>query len=256
MAELRHAPTDIIGVPRALIPSERLAIIPASSEESTGHHEFYLPGIARFHDLGSQALRSARILKAESAVHNTGPESFHQFYDISAGPHDKQNQSNILLLTLAGYIPKEGIDLWSGEPIIREFDEWEREILCEIDHNRELTFTGLRTERDVAANFIKKFVLEQSPVSIDPDILERFVSNPKIGLTRDEGHEVLRSNIHAAVEPVNAYYSQVRNEGLLHPMAPFSAEELVLRILGNEAGSERLLHPLRQRLAFRQVAAA
>jgi hypothetical protein len=256
MAELRKAPTDKIGVPLAIIPSEDFPYIDRNSEQFTGHHEFFLRGTARFRKTGAQACRAARVLGVEANLHNKGPLKFHGFYDVSDVPPGEQDQANILVMTLAGYIPKQGIDFWSGEPRLRDLKEEERDILCEIDPEEELSFKNLRTDRHIAVGFLKKFALEQSPINIDPAILEKFTSSTKIGLTREAGHEVLHSAIQGLVEPVGEYYNEMRAEGLLHPEAPISAEELVLKAFGSQGRREQLLHPLRQKLILKSAAAA
>jgi hypothetical protein len=255
MSELRPAPVDRMGVPLPIIPSEDLSKIDRQSVDFTGHHEFFLPGTAIFQELGAKACRSARVLGAERVLHNKGPNRFHRFYDISDVPADEQAQANILMLSLAGYLPGEGVELWSGEPVIRELNEEERARLCEVDPESSLTLRNLRTDRAEAARFLKKFVLKQSPINVSPSVLNEFTSTTKIRLTRAAGHEVLESAVQTAVEPVSDYYKEAWREGLLHPAAPISPEDLVLSALGNFVRRDQLLHPLRESLMVKAAAA-
>jgi len=258
MSEVLAAPTDDLGtgIPLPIIPSEKLPNIPPSSPESTGHHEFYLPGKERFRTLGEKTVRSSRVLRVEREVHNTGPKKFHIFFKVSQVPVDEQARANLLVLTLAGYIPKEGVDLWSGEPKIREMEDGEREILCEEDPDQELTYKNLRCERVEASAYIRKIVLKQTPGNVDPDTLKKFISARSLKLTKGAGHQVLRSAVQSMVEPIASTYEILRGEDLLHPLAPISAEDMVLHALGNEAKRENLLYPLRERLSRRELLAA
>lgn len=255
MTELQPAPVDRLGIPLAIIPSENLPHIDSASSSSTGHHEFFLAGRERFRTFGGQTLRSSRVLRVEKEVHNHGPNMFHNFYSTSRGPIDEQGQSNILVLSLAGYYPKEGIDLWSGTPIIRELEDGEREILQTIDPNNELAYRNLRCDRAGTGEFLKKFVLKQDVTSADPRALEKFISTPKISHMKDEGYEILQSAIQAVATPIRKDYLAAKEEGLLHPLSPVNPETLIwnaMNAIGNGGHNQKLLRTLRESVLARK----
>lgn len=256
MAELRKAPTDDLGVPLPIIPSEKLAGLESSSEDFTKHHEFFLHGTDRFNTIGGIAMRVSRILCTEREVHNTGPKAFHRFYDASPGPPAEVDQIYAGIFTLAGYIPKQGVDLWSGSPTIRDIESGERNILMTISKKNEFWYEYLRSNRSEITQFLDKFVARQDIGSADANSLTEFLSTPKLSIMADAAHEVLNAAIHSTVAPIKNRYQVAREAGQLHPLAPVSAEAVVLNALGNEQRRERTIRRLRESLLRRLPEAA
>jgi hypothetical protein len=255
MREIRPAPVDEIGIPLPIIPSENFTSYDKHGPRINKHHEFFLAGPYKFRSLGACAMRMSRLTRAEKEVHNDGSKSFHRFYNHSEGATNEQDQFNLTVLSIAGYLPKNGIDLWSGAPHIREIEDGEREILEAIDPNNNF-YQNRIYHIDTIRPFFQKYIKNQDLSHIDYGVAEEFLSTPKISDVRDLGHLILRGSIETAVEPMRWSYQTALEAGQLHPAAPIEPEDIVLNALGNELLREKRMFPaLRNNLQALPIAA-
>src|SRR4051812_45369197 len=105
MRVIHEAPVDHIGIPLPIIPSEDFPNQETIPDGLSRHHEFWLYGSEKFTQLGRKAIRASRLLKTERTVHNKGALSFHRYFSQSSGPENEQDQFNICVLSMAGYLP-------------------------------------------------------------------------------------------------------------------------------------------------------
>lgn len=248
MSSVFEAPKDSFGFPLPIIPSEDFPD-DIHSDRLSKHHEFFLYGSKKFHTLGEIAARGSRILRAEKVVHNTGPKSFHRFFNQSPAPETMDKQFMISLLSASGYLPEQGIDLWAGEPSIRDMEAGEREILQSPDLKGGLRYKNMIYYNEDLRAFYDKYLVKQDLTQLPDELLASFKAATKSKVVKEVGHEVIESVVALASTPITSVYTEARERGQLHPLAPESPEPIVLRILGSEEQRERLLGPLKGNLA-------
>ncbi len=249
MTEIREAPVDYLGVPKPIIPSKNFASLELRSPSLSTHHEFFLFGPKTFTTPSSRAMRHSRLLRTERRVHNEGPMSFHNFFNQCSGPPDEASQFKISVLSLAGYLPEEGIDLWSGVPVVRKIEEDERAILMEPHPSDGSRYRNIYYHNDGARDFFLDYTKHQDPSDICPEAIREFLSTSKISEVRDSGFDILSGAMKKATMPIEGEYQLARKAGLLHPLAPETAQGLVAKILENEKQKEKNLQYFWQRLA-------
>lgn len=250
MTEIFEAPADELGVPKPIIPSENFPNILPNSSEMSRHHELFLYGPRVFTTLGGKATRQSRVLMTETTIHNQLPTSFHRIYNQSSGPTSEQGQFNVMALSMAGYLPVEGVDLWSDEPVIRPMEDGEREILTTIDPNDESRYRNLLYSTDgEVPKFIEQFLKKQNPNLAHQDALDEFMRSSRIREVRESGYEILRCAIGQALQPLQESYQLARESGRLHPLAPAEPAGIIMDVLSSDYQKDRILYTFWRRLA-------
>lgn len=191
-------------------------------------------------------------------AHNLGLNAIHPKVDPPDAPTEIKEQAKVCVLSRAGHIPEYGIDLWSGAPSSRVIDEEEGAILralCPLDEFgspiRESGYTYFSFGSSSMMDFMANYTLAQG-LNLNDQMLEKaeeFIHNSTDDTTRDLGHEVLEDVVISAVEDMAEDYSRARELSLLHPNAPATAGETVIKILGNTETREKLFPWLARRLA-------
>jgi len=253
MQVISKAPEDELGIPLPIIPSEDFPYLKIGSEELSKHHQFFLEGTKRFTTLGSQAMRLSRILRTEVAVHNTGPRTFHSFFNRSAGSPSESGQYHSSILGISGYLPDQGVDLWNRWAEIRPLEDWEEEILRTTDPIESKRYRNLIFDVEIMPIFFEKIVKGQKLDSVDAELIEDFTATCQLGRVRDIGHQILGQLIDQSVQSLKAPYCNAYEAGRLHPLAPPTPGEVVRGIIGEDERAERIVESFHKRLMSRAL---
>jgi hypothetical protein len=199
-------------------------------------------------------MRGCRIVYVEDRVHNQGKKAVHKFYLESPGPSESETDDRlkVVLLSLAEYFPAKGLDLWSGEPEVRDLEEGEVALLRNQDpdtgRSRNMVFY-----KDHIRAFLWQQVMAQDIGKLDPGLREQV---KRANRNRDTSLEVLDGMIAMAVEPARAAYADALANGRLGETAPISPAEVVQNILGETKRKEKMLITLNRQVKHHEHRAA
>lgn len=123
------SPTDeLTGMPLALAP--RLEPLPDNEPAIANWHHWWHPRTApELQTLGGKALRHSRVQLVPVGDHNIGTATYHHYYEGPPlpGANDTDAQFRLCVLSAAGYIPHNVIDLHAeGVPTVRRMTDAER----------------------------------------------------------------------------------------------------------------------------------
>lgn len=115
-AELSTPLDELTGIPLPILPQE---CIRSYSETYNWHHAWHAESAPELQGLGGKALRHSRVQLVRATDHNDGDKTrgkltYHDFYIGPELPTEEIDQFNKCVISAAGYVPDEGIDLRTG----------------------------------------------------------------------------------------------------------------------------------------------
>lgn len=287
MAAELVTPTDqLSGLPLPVVPTDE--VLPRGQGDIANWHHHFHP---RTHPilldtLGGRALRSARIQLVATTQHNYSDNAYHRFFAGPPIPEDRDTQFGLCVLSCAGFVPEEAVDLSSGEPVIvrmseeqiarlrmqpevpepepkqvekyrqqkmpgATFEEVQEVLLNKWRLQATLSYRNLRYGYDPMKHFFTEVVLDQDlshlREGITHEFVERGTMHPGMVLLAQAAVQAVETAVHRD-HKVSDLYRLVREAGYLHPGMPPNAASLVKYKLGDLSTRTGLLPELRRRL--------
>jgi hypothetical protein len=249
MAATLETPVDqFTGLPLPIIPSNE-------SGERNWHHHFHPEHHPTLQTLGGIALRNCRLQLINGNLHNMGPGSYHHYF---VGPpllDNEDEQFKLCLLACAGYIPGEGIDFSSGEPVIRPLSPEERDILRTIEGPKGAPyeyyrFKTIKYRPEEVRPFFIEYLLKQNLIQDKEDErdIDEFLHTENEKTKTRLGHVLLSKAAKMASLSVRDSYREARKSGNLHPLAPKKPYVLLRQRIGKPEVRQLLIPKLEARL--------
>jgi hypothetical protein len=285
-AELETPTDELSGLPLPLLPTDEVLPIDQGDVANWHHHFHPKTHPVLLNTLGGRALRSARIQLVATTQHNYSENAYHRFYSGPPIPEDRGTQFGLCVLSCAGYVPEEAIDLSSGEPAkvrmsgeqierlrmkpeVQLPEPWQVEkyrkqrlpgasleeagrILVEKWRlQADLSYRNLRYGYDPMKAFFTDVVLGQDLTHLPESIIDEFVETgrmePGMVLLGQAAVQASETSLHRG-EKVSDLYRQIRDNGYLHEGMPPNAASLIKYKLGDLSSRTGLLPQLRQKL--------
>lgn len=223
------------------------------------HHQFHPRDDPRLKTVGGLALRNSRLQLVFKTFHNEGPHRYHRFFNGPPIPEDEATQFGMCVLSCAGYIPEDGINLRGDEPVIRRLTDEQRAILQEpnLDKNQDFDYHHFRYGYDPIRDFFIKYTLDQDLTAVVPEsAIDEFLYSRDNEKRKRKGSDILELATSAATQGVvGANYALLREMRLLHEAMPPEPHKLVYYKLGRLSRQEVDVFP-RLKTRLRQLVAA
>jgi hypothetical protein len=206
------------------------------------HHHFHPRTSPILKEFGGEALRNARLQLVDYDTHHFG---YHNKYDGPPLAKTVEGRFAAVVMSVAGYIPKEAIDFEDRSPkLIRLSD----------DQRRQLQASGEIESRGdaVIRNFIRDYIMEQqiTATNVNELTIEEFVSTRNVERRRLLGHTLLALITDLASEPIHETYSVARRNQLIKPGLPTSARRFTKGLLGPTRSRDKIVNRLHKNLAI------
>lgn len=216
------------------------------------NHAFFPKSDLRLKTISGLALRVCRLQTVEAKYHNYGEHAYHNFYEGPTIPESDNERFRTIIFALAGYIPRQGIDLTGAEPVERDMTEREYDKLRTIDHGDYKYFTYGESAIRV---FFRQLVLDNA-INTDVELLDKFVNTRNTQHRRQLGHTILQNSADIVAVPVEKDYHDVLSSGLLKPTVPDRSVVYIRKAIRNRRRvEERMFSPLTRVASFAVEAA-
>lgn len=284
MAAELITPTDgVTGFPLPLVPSENL-MDPSVRVFANWHHPFHPNSAPELQSLGGRALRHSRVQLVEAVDHNHSKESYHAVYDQPPLPaaDNRHAQFMLALIGCLGYVPRQGLDIYSDGRPIRDLTAAEMDFLRQpakaapvtdtqlaqfiektdgvrprtawriLQRKRErqaaLSYQNLRYSYDPIRHFFSDYVLSEEQLDLSPRVMKRFLSSKDEATLQGRGEFIIGRASEVAVDPIRSVYTALRTQGLLHNLTPENPAKVVKNKLGSFEQRKRLYPLLQERI--------
>lgn len=156
-AELITPMDEMSGIPLPILPQEYLPM--GKPDIANWHHPWHAESAPELQGLGGKALRHSRVQLVRATDHNMGDKrrgklTYHDFFVGPPLPTTDDERFRLCVISAAGYVPDEAIDLRGDEPKITFMDEAQIELLrMQAQPRRVQTADVRRLERRAARDF-------------------------------------------------------------------------------------------------------
>lgn len=208
-----------------------LPIVGPKGRSPNRHHAFFYERNYINGTLGQQAVRLARIQRANRYVH----QNAHKHLDGTAFPISEAQEWEIAVLSLAGYVPDLGVKFKKRELYVEGLTVKEKKSL-----RRPGTITPEKSSREQGK--IGEFLLKYAYENLDRS--EQLWVEEFLGIQDDAYDDGLRTRklvlaekltnraIETAVDPVRPVFTQARESRRLRVDSPNSAWQVVKSTVG------------------------
>lgn len=235
MARLEVTPTDALtGLPLPIVP----VISPVNPD---WHHHFHPRKSPILKQFGGPALRNARLQYVDYDTHHHG---YHNIYEGPPLPETAKGRFAAVVMSVAGYVPEEGIAFHKDEPWIVRLTQSQQEYLQRtsvMSNNGEL----------VIRRFLRDYLFQQdvADINVKESTIDEFVNTNNHARRRVLGHELLGLMTDLATVPIDETYFQARRNGLLLPQLPSNPRKFIKSKLGPMKFRDKITKDLRRHLA-------
>lgn len=234
LAETPYDPLTLLSLP--LMPVEN----PHRMYRPDWHHHEHPKRSPLLKEIGGQAVRNARLQYYDRRLHNR----YHDKFGGPPLPETEEQQFNLVIMAVAGYIPEQAIDVRRRKPQI---------VALTTEQRHRLQTSGeIRVGSEaVLREFIKKRVMSQDVYSVNASdlMIEEFVTTNNFERRRLLGHTLLGLVTDKASEVAGETYWQARRKELILPGLPSNVQRFAKSKLGNTRERDRLVKQLYKSLA-------
>lgn len=185
------------------------------TSEVDRNHAFHPRTHEALRTLGGQALRNCRIQYVPRIFHNEGVHAYHSFYDGPVIPIDEMDQLVAIVCAVAGYMPKEGIDLTGDTPVIRDISRSELSILQTADSTGDYRY--FYYGQGSIEVFVKQMILQRA-MHVETEELKKFLSSRDIDIRRKIGMSILQKSSVIIADEISARaFSEAHRRKQLRP---------------------------------------
>lgn len=238
MAAEAYTPIDDIGMPLPLAPTD-LETHDASQPKPDWHHHFHpRRSLILTQDWGGDAIRNARVQKANWNTHHL---EYHNYYQGPELPDTPAQKFGITVLAVAGYVPEEAIEFVKSEPSIIRLSDGQR--------NRLLKSGELRCAApEIVRKFLIEYTVKQEFTDVKDSIIDEFL-NTSDDLRRYRlGGTLLNLAVDKAVEPLDPFYRTAWKKGYIHRTSAYRPQRLVRTKLKFKSHQAELINRLHKEL--------
>lgn len=238
MAAEAYTPIDEIGMPLPLAPTN-LEIRDASQPKPDWHHHFHpRRSLILQEDWGGDAIRTARVQKADWNIHHL---DYHNYFQGPVLPETPAQKFGIAVLAVAGYVPAEAIEFVKSEPkIIRLSDE---------QRNRLWTSGELRSAApETVRRFLVDYTIKQELTDVKEQIIDEFLHTSNYDRRYKLGGTLINLAIDKAVEPLEAFYRSAWKKGYINRASAHRPGRLVRTKLKLKSHQGILIQKLQEEL--------
>jgi hypothetical protein len=174
-AELITPMDEETGMPLPLLPT---GILERDDSHTNWHHAWHPNSAPELEGLGGRALRHSRVQLVRDVDHNHGDKlkgklTYHDHYVGPPLPSTDEDRLKLCVISAAGYIPDEAIDLWSRDgPTIVRMTPSQKHVLHEPEKPRPMNDQDkgwvMRRAHETYGQ------MEDSSVSFDTFLADRF----------------------------------------------------------------------------------
>jgi hypothetical protein len=270
-------------IPLSIAPP--LQDLPRDCPDIANEHHLYHPACSpELQSIGGIALRNSRIQLLPPSKHNDGPHNYHNIFKGPPLPaaDDEEEQFRLCVLSCAGYLPPNVLDISGDEPVNRPMTARERYFfrrparavparlkdveryrtnhpvpetlslsdeailqLLNVRYTKQATLSSnhIRYSYDPIQMFFKDFALRRPLTHIGSEI-DEFLLTKDDTRRRYLGHWLLAKQSEVATEKIQNEYKAVLQAGLLHPLMPKWSRSLVIHKLGDAVRRETMFPEL------------
>lgn len=251
-AELQTRVDKFSGIPLPIAPS--LESIPVDRPDIADLHHGYHPRLdPKLLTTAGFALRNSALQVTERALHNEGPLSYHAFYKGPEIPTDEAEIFRRVVLSTAGYIPEEVIDMNNGEPYVRSMSSSELEYFQTPSPENDFDYKYLKYRYGPIRDFLRDYVIGQ-PIGeehIRLNKLDEFLHTTDKGKKLNLGHYLIAKASEVATDQVRDQYYDLKRSRRMHPNASIAPSRLVTYKLGNSRQRSQLIPIMEQNIRER-----
>lgn len=252
-------PTDeLSGLPLPIMPSR--AFLPLNNPDVADWHHHWHPRLdPGLRTAAGMALRNCRIQLVERQFHNDSPKRYHRFFAGPTIPESEDEVFKIVVLATAGYIPRDAIDLRTGEPKIVRLNSTKYKMLKValkitnvnepgISHTSKLAYRNVRYGYEPIRDFLAEYCITQH-VDMKNSFVDEFLHTQNNDRRQYLGQLFLAKRAEAAAEKVEEKFRLARKEKLINPNMPHP-HELIKHKLGRPETRRELFPRLAAQLAI------
>ena len=241
MAAEHETFTDVVGIPLPFAPRNDLpAVGQAQSIEANWHHHFHPRKSKLLEGIGGQAVRNVRLQWADFVDHSY---RYHQYFLGPKLPETDDERFKICVLSSAGYVPEQAIDLSANKPQKVSLTQEQRSRLWQ---SGEL--------RNAAPEIVRKFLIAHTMkyTGVLPSLYEsnvdEFLNTSDEERRKSLGYWLLARAAEIATDPLNSTYTMARRNGLITMRSPSKPLVVVQKKFGSSHRKAVLLNDLREEL--------
>lgn len=245
----------------------------------TEHHAYHPHRTPRLEEsIGARALRNSRMQTTPARFHNGGQGCYHRYFVGPPLPDagDIEAQMKQVVLNVAGFIPRQIIDLNTGKPVIRDIKPEELKffqhpgkpkqptakefrVYCRLTglspnnawrqltlHNKaraRLGYESIRYSDMPIREFFEDYLLRPEMIDVNPRTIKRFLTTKDETVLTHMADTILGRAISVATSNFLVDYQTVHGLGLVNPILPDTPDVAIKFQLGSFRRRRLVLAP-------------
>ncbi len=226
-AEVVSPVDELTGMPLPILPVDKNA-------PSNWHHHFHPNNDPKLQGANGRALRYSRVQYVSKRLH----DRYHKEFFGPPLPGDDSGRFLLIILSCAGYIPRQAIDVSHAEPRVvglhsSVYEPLRKSRRLGFEARKRTVAGDMSTEGRAKAEigkFLCHFVIEQDLPHLEKEI-NRFLNALSEKKRRQLGSTILRRAIEVAAEPVEPIYREAWRRHLVEPALPNRAATFISKIV-------------------------
>ncbi len=200
---------------------------------------------ARVPTSGGWALRNSRLQRVNRRLHNYRELAYHQFYSGPELPVDEDEQFRLVVLACAGLVPRQGIDLSTGQPQVITMSDEQMTLLQEPLNAQAFGYRNFRFIHEPVQRFLRNYILRRELGHVSQILIEEFLDRNTSNERRAYlGHLLLAKQIEVATNILDPQFQTAQNAGLLDPRIRTNPRGFIKkRLIGSRSRQEGDLFP-------------